>query len=519
MPGSSVPLGPFTGGLNLVDDPKLLADNELAVCQNFDVNPDGQLVVRSPLKLLSSIDVVDPASLPGSGVAAQYIIGTALQSDNVSRIYVWSYRDGFVYWQTGPSFVTPYNKQNGWPAGGNGAPSKVVQYNNYAWLIPTTGTVAVAQGFQSDMTVGTNGGATVPNMPMGSGAVIHKDRLFIFGPQNFNTFVATSRVYYSTATDFTSWPALNFFDINPGDGEGVTAAYATTDAIIFFKRHSTYILTFDTDPGLGTLRRLDSAIGCTGPNAVAVYQNSIYFISEQSIYRIVGYNIVEIGRKLGLRTQITNSAKNAFNQDFAYVLGARVIFAIHTGAQYVYYVYHAEVGAFSQYLLTEQPSRFYKVQSATHAEEMVASRIDNLKMYRMQPFGLTAAGDVIDGISALGDYPGNLLPVVITTKTFNFGEFEDFKRMFWWGAELETKNTSFTMRALHPDSLNVPTDTTYTSYGTATTFFKAKATKRSRWYNFTIKTDTNTTQNPFFRLISMMVSISRKAPVDAGSTT
>ena len=41
MPGAPIQVGPFVGGLNTFSDATAIADNELTVCENFELDLDG----------------------------------------------------------------------------------------------------------------------------------------------------------------------------------------------------------------------------------------------------------------------------------------------------------------------------------------------------------------------------------------------------------------------------------------------------------------------------------------------
>jgi len=49
MPGEAIQVGPFVGGLNTFSDETAIADNELVVCNNFELDLDGSLLSRPPI--------------------------------------------------------------------------------------------------------------------------------------------------------------------------------------------------------------------------------------------------------------------------------------------------------------------------------------------------------------------------------------------------------------------------------------------------------------------------------------
>ena len=468
----AVPIGPFAGGLNQLEDPRLIDDGQLAICQNMDIGRAGELTVRPGLRLI------------GSNTANVRLVGTALLGTNTTRAFYRAPVTQTLAYADGASILASAT----WSSVGStvaGATEKVVQYNNSgavptAWFIPKDvqpGGSTAAQGVSFNLN--TNTAATVAAMPRGSGAVIFKDRLFIFGPVDANN-TASQRVYYSAATDFTSFPAANFFDINPGDGEGVTAAFVSQDSIVFFKRHSTYVLFYDTDPGLGTLRRVNSAIGATGPDAVQQYENALYVVDERTIYRIQNLLFVDIGKNLNLRSRRTTVTFGGAFQDFVYIFGSKIMFVVYTGraVPYEYYVYNTEIEAWTQYTFVQQPERFYRTISSTNFEDAIASKSSSQNLYVFSPF---RSDD-----SAFGDYPYSITPVVVRTKKYSFDAPALFKRMFWWGMDMYLTGT-INMQVI-ADSVNTSvTASLQEAVGnTQPSFLKAFIPTRGRYFEFAL---------------------------------
>ena len=49
MSGTPVKIGPFTNGLNILNEPTTIADTECVELLNFDVDLDGSIVSRPPI--------------------------------------------------------------------------------------------------------------------------------------------------------------------------------------------------------------------------------------------------------------------------------------------------------------------------------------------------------------------------------------------------------------------------------------------------------------------------------------
>lgn len=455
-------IGPFTGGLNKLEDPRLISDSQLAVCINMDVGRAGELTVRNGLKRIQA-----------HGAANSVLLGTALLSNNSSRAFIRTPADNFLYYKDGANITNSAVAYTGVPGVTAGATEKVVQYNNSAWFIPKgSGVSGVRQ------TLDTNTVSTIAAMPRGSGAVVFKDRLFIFGPVDANNTV-TQRVFYSAATDFTSWPAANFFDINPGDGEGVTAAIASSDTLIFFKRHSTWALFFDTDPGLGVLRKVNSEIGATGPDSVVSYENVLYLADERTVYRVQNLLFTDIGKNIDLKQERTVITFTPSTQDFVVTLGTRILFCVYDGSFYQYYVYNVEIDAWTQYVFYEQPNKFHSIIAATGFRDFIASKNASPNIYVISPFK--------EDNASFGDYPENITFVEVRTKHYGGGPSSRFKRLFWWGMEIMTNGTI----SMEATSIGFGSVATVSLSGNGQyKFFKAFSPQRFRYIDFTLSSST-----------------------------
>jgi hypothetical protein len=58
-----------------------------------------------------------------------------------------------------------------------------------------------------------------------------------------------ARLYYSDPLDMTSWPAINFQDVNPSDGDQIMSLIATSTMFVIIKQHQSYYLAGGTYTG------------------------------------------------------------------------------------------------------------------------------------------------------------------------------------------------------------------------------------------------------------------------------
>lgn len=503
MSGNPVAIGPFLGGLNLREDARQIADNQLASCINFDIGRAGELTARPGLKAFR-INGTTNLGLP----AATFIIGAArLSTTGASRLFGVESGTRNVYY-TDSTFSALVNWISTFAGGAPGTFSRAVQYTNKVWFIPKGTTVGGAStAINHDLS--TNASAAVAGIPKGSGAIVFKDRLFVFGPlDSANT--GTQRVYYSAATDFTSFPVNNFFDIAPGDGENVTAAVGSQDTLIFFKQHSVWALQYDTDPGLGALRKVNSEIGATGPDAVVNFQNEIYIIDERTIWRMQNFLFDDVGKSLNLGT-IRTSVDFRSLADDCDVFGNRIVFTVATGVSglaFRYFVYNTEIGAFAEYVFDEIPVKFFTITDLSKSEAHVAHNANGSRFYYFQPFDLTDAN--------WGDYPANVTHIRFETKRFDYDGAHHYKRLFWWGVEA-LANKAFNLSAITDERLTsaVAAEASSAAVQGKHGYYRAYLPARFRYIQFILDS-----VQPSIRLtiLNGVAKIKDKREVSAGAT-
>src|SRR5690348_1582175 len=196
MAGSPVKIGPFAGGLNTYSEPSAVGDNEAVDLVNFNVDLDGSIFSRPPIRIK---DV--GASVPGSGeikLLGFFIDPTTdekyLISSNSTQTYARKESDNT--W----TLIT-----------GTFAASTVVQYQNKLYLVAPANSANPGGSW-------TPGGGfvAIAAIPKGASAAIYKERLFVAGGKLDAT--NANRVFFSNAGDFATWTtSTNFFDVRAGD--------------------------------------------------------------------------------------------------------------------------------------------------------------------------------------------------------------------------------------------------------------------------------------------------------------
>jgi hypothetical protein len=104
----------------------------------------------------------------------------------------------------------------------------------------------------------------------------HGSRIWIAG-----TAANPSRLYFSgitgTAPDPLNWDANNFVDLEPNDGEAITALGTVGPYLLVFKPRKTFVVY---DIVTGANRKLSDEIGCIAPRSVVETPQGTFFLSE-----------------------------------------------------------------------------------------------------------------------------------------------------------------------------------------------------------------------------------------------
>lgn len=425
MPGSAAPVGPFFGGLNLNEEPSSIEDDQLSSCLNFDIDNAGELVVRPGLKNISNFGTPNAAILLAT---ARTATGFRTYSRSETALY---YTDNGTVWTTWGSTIA-------------GRPSTVVQYVQdpvnttlpVIFVIPkgaTAGAVATA-GIRHRLS--DNVVTNVTGMPNGSAGTVYRERLFIYG-QASEGGTGSYRIWYSDPKDFNTYGANSFIDVGPGDGEYITNISIQNDSMIIFKENSSWVFTFENNPGLGVLRKFNSEIGATSPNAVVTYENQLYLIDQRNIFRLINLLFEDISTPIGVGKR--RSDASVVLNDFATTLGTRILFAISTGTNtFRYFVYHASLSAWSEYTFVDNPVKFV-TSGQTASETFYATKSSSPNVYVFKPYTQVTAD--------WGDAGGG--PVAyFSSKEFKYDTPTSFKRLYWWAAEVSgysgTLSTSVT---------------------------------------------------------------------------
>lgn len=448
-PAQELSIGPFSGGINQFSDKSAIADNELEDCINFDVDLDGSLKSRPPWSLLYGLATTVTIGFPSQ---YQIILGTYVYG-GVRFILFHTRLDGAatgatvqIYWVDGPNAGTTINVGTG-----DGYFTTSIRYEDVIYIIPSPN--SSTGGYSYDLTTGTL--TAIASMPKGNAAVVYKDTLYIGGGNSTNK----SRLRFSALATFTSWPASNFFDINPGDGDTLQDFLIYQDNILLAKDNATYVLAYDTTPAQAVVKNINSAIGVKGPYCLVPYENSIFFLQYSTVYEMVNYDFTRVSTKipfdLDANVQYNENMVAAWKFSvFLSLVGDRLIARFFNRI----YVYHLRIKSWTRWESAD--NNIQNIGPIFELDRTNSSLSQGWKTY----VACSALTNVIDdqgsGFNTLyskifkleDNYDsltvenGNVIstPVDIScravTKVYDIGISHRFKRLMHWGVDMVTAN-------------------------------------------------------------------------------
>lgn len=448
-------IGPFSGGINFHADKSAIADSEMVDCVNFDIDLDGSLVARPPWTLMHS-DLLPTMTDSTNLFSFANILGTVYYGSN-----------RMVFYQNYSADVTTINSVYIYYLDGVHAGSsvlittlpkvfytKIIRNENTLYFIPQPD--SSGGGASYDLTTGV--GAAIAGMPGGNQAIIYKSSMYIGGGKSTNR----SRIFYSALATYTSWPAGNFFDIAPGDGDSVQDFLIYQDNILIAKDTSSYVLAYDASPLQAIVRLVSDYIGVKGPNCLVSYENSVFFAVYTEVYEMINYDFTRVSTKIPFQMDKTFSNPYSFiNITWQFpVWMSKVTDRLVCRFYNTLYVYHLRLRSWTRWNSNEPNINnlgpIYEIERNT-----VVSNAQNFRTY----VASTSLNETIDsqGPGTIGVYnrftklfkledhyentiteTGNITPAAvdikstIITKVYDIGVSHRFKRLMHWGVDVIT---------------------------------------------------------------------------------
>jgi hypothetical protein len=407
MPGAPIQVGPFVGGLNTFSDATAIADNELTICENFELDLDGSLKSRPPIE---DLDVNFPLDTTGNVDFLGNFFTAAGQSYLIAS-------DGknSTYYFDGSAWVLITNTM---------AAAGFVQFDDKAWLTAPVGSTNPG-GYWTP-----SGGFTADSdMPKGECIVTFKDRLWI--AEGRDSTVNGTRLYRSkTIADPNLWVTSNdFVDIGSGDGQNIVQLAVYFNTLLIFRTESTFGLQYTSDPAAAVVSLIIPKVGLNSKDSLAQFETYIYFMYENKAYEFTNNRAAQINVKVPFFSVNTTGvylpyAVSEFNQ--------RIIFTYFDQT----FVYNLRTRSWTLWKSSVYGSLGQFFTRSNNDDKNIVLGHKNT----IVPLGgsrSTPLLQITDEYASVEEQ----MECLIQTKNFNYQASSIFKRLFWWGLDASFKGT------------------------------------------------------------------------------
>jgi len=409
MPGQAIQVGPFIGGLNTFSDPSAIADNELAVCENFELDLDGSLKSRPPIE---DLGVSFPLDISGGNI-------------NILGYFYEATGQSYLLASDGVSSTYSFNGTN-WTLVTNAlSAAGFAQFDDKAWLTAPVGSSADG-GYWTP-----SGGFTVDSdMPKGEVITVFKDRLWI--AEGKNSTNQGTRLYRSrTVADPALWPTVtDFVDIGSGDGQNIVNLAVYFNTLLIFRTNSIFGLQYATDPAAAVVALVVPNVGLNSKDALDSFESFIYFMYEDKAYEFTNNRAAQINVKVPFKSTTTANiylpyAVSEFNR--------RVIFTYFDQL----YVYSLRTRTWTTWKSNVYGAigKIVKQETATDTAVAVTHRSAEVPVTGSARTAPTLK--ITDAVTSVTEQ----MTCIAQTKIFNYQASSVYKRLFWWGIDANFKQT------------------------------------------------------------------------------
>jgi len=120
---------------------------------------------------------------------------------------------------------------------------------------------------------------------------IHKNRLILINRIDYEN---VNVIQYSDSDNAEAIPESNLRAIESGDGDYLVSGISVGDFLYLFKSQKIYAILGDVENG--QLLDISKKIGCQYRSMITEYNNVVYFLNNDSVYRIVNNRLEDINQ-------------------------------------------------------------------------------------------------------------------------------------------------------------------------------------------------------------------------------
>lgn len=411
----------FSGGLNNFWDASTISSNEVPFLKNLEFSTTGALTSRPPI-------INSGATYPVASTKFN-LLGYYIKEDSDQLAVITSAGKTYIF-----DLGTTWTKIWDFEASG------MVQFKGDLVLCRTNGAGA--------KWTAAGGLVSIATMPAAQGLALHKERLFAFGPTGTATqsilywskvsgevadFPLRDHTYWDTTTDYTS--------IASGDGQWITGLISEQTAIVIFRNASTYGFSYNDLVGeTGVVSKYRDKLGAENARCIAQYENNTLILSGDQLYSYYNGNFTSLNDQ---KVRFESSANDSLIDYAVSIIGSRALVWFR-GTKYVYQlktntwsIWESETGL--AYTLQLPPKTGEIADAKIHYGISGVNSSATWKLYKIFDNSSSAAGT-------------ENFTCKLRTKIYDFDSPSEWKRLYWWAADIMAANTA-TCRAI-PVSLD-----------------------------------------------------------------
>lgn len=402
MPGDSIQIGPFIGGLNTYSDETAVADNEMTFCENFELDLDGSLKSRPPF---TDKSVTFPLDTTGN----IEILGYYYAEGDVPYLIA-SDGNSSTYYFTG----------SGWTLiTSDFAATALAQFDNKAWLL-----AGVDETDPGGWWTPTGGFTAVPNMPHGTIITAHKFRLWV--AEGADATTNATRLYFSNILgapgDF--WAAApDFIDIGAGDGQSLVQVTIYYNNLLIFRTNSIFSFEYTSDPSAGVISQIAPGVGLTSPDTLVAYESYLYFMYNDKAYEFINNRATQINIKVPFRS---TSRSGIYKPCAVSLFNQRVIFSFWD----ILYVFSLRTRTWTTWKsnVWGPIGKIVTLAANTEFPQAIAHSSVGVALGGSRSAATLFLTDAITTDK-------EVMTCTMQTKNYSYEASSVYKRLFWWGVD------------------------------------------------------------------------------------
>lgn len=276
----------WTPGLTLTRPASQLRQGEASIARNVILS--GGVIRRRPGWTKFHTAALPAGVTPVTGVFAHYFQGTKdiiavagqylMRSTGADFTTITSSLVAFGDVPARPIFQTLHNKLYVAVEKGAGLAQQISSWDGTTWVQAVSGSPSSIMVKDYGNALWAAGDTATPNRLRWSG------------------LIGTS------GTD--AWPAANYVDLHPGDGDRITGLGRTLSMLVVLKERSIHRVTGDppddaaTDAGRLQATKIEGQPGCIAPRSVATNLDSVVYLGRRGVYAFNGSSVVELSRNV-----------------------------------------------------------------------------------------------------------------------------------------------------------------------------------------------------------------------------